>query len=477
MVLLAFSLVLSACQPSPVGVTPGPGRTQSPSPTPAAIQATRPAPTLPAPTLTPTPTPLPKSPLGIEASELNGIPLRFWRARVDHFHAAGVRDVFQELIDEFNRDNPWGITVESTLYDDHGQIIEALQTSLYGERPDLISAYSYQAARLDSFGETLADADAYVFDPEWGLAPDEVEDFYPPFWNQDRAGQKRLGVPLYRSAQVLFYNQTWAEELGFDAPPSSAEEFEEQVCAAAQANRLNEVEGGGWAINTDAPTILGWIYAFDGQVTRPDGGYAFRSEQAQQAFAFLHKLYTERCAWIVGTRYPNAEFASRQALVITGSLTGLPFQADAMAEAGSTDRWKVIPFLGQGEPAIVAYGPSLSILESTPLRELASWLFIEWLVSPENQSRWVEAYGVFPTRQKATVYLDEYMEGHPQWVEALGLVEAARGEPAFASWRSVRWAVSDAGSFLFSPFFSVERLPVLLEELDQTARDLHEQLR
>jgi ABC-type glycerol-3-phosphate transport system substrate-binding protein len=150
-----------------------------------------------------------------------------------------------------------------------------------------------------------------------------------------------------------------------------------------------------------------------------------------------------------------------------------------MAAAGSTDRWTFIPFPSDLEdsPVLLTYGPSLSILESTTERELAAWLFIEWLISAENQARLVQSYGVFPTRISALPLLHEYQNSHPQWAAALDLLSYGQVEPAYPSWRAVRWALSDAGKFLFSPFFSIDRLPALLQELDLTAGELHSQLR
>jgi multiple sugar transport system substrate-binding protein len=477
---LLLGLLLQACQPASPTPT---GQPAQGTVTPTQSTATRtltPRPELTAPPPTLTPTLQPTSAFNLTAADLNGILLTFWRASGEHFSASNGQDVFQELVDEFNRENAWGISVQSQLFPDYGQIFDTLQSDLYGKRPDVLAGYNYQAARLDSSGEALVDLNIFVSDPKWGLSPQEVEDFYPVFWEQDALGGKRLGVPFYRSAQLLFYNASWGRELGFKAPPASAQEFKQQVCAAAKANReAGMPRSGGWAINTDAPTLLGWIFAHQDEVTgSPGSGYAFNNDPTRQAFSFLHSLGAENCAWMSENRYPNQEFALRQALVVTGSLSGLPYQAGALDAAGSKDEWTVLPFLGSaGEGAIVTYGPSLSILKSTQERELAAWLFIQWLLSPENQARWVQAYGVYPTRASTLAELANYQAANPQYAAALDLLPLARVEPPFASWRSVRWVVSDAGRFLFSPFFSPEQLPALLEELDGTARELHNQLR
>jgi multiple sugar transport system substrate-binding protein len=473
--LVLTVLLLAGCQGfNPLDLTPQPGITPSPSPSPAAIPTRTPT----RPALTPTP--LPTSSLGVTASQLSGLKIRFWHTRAEQLDGG---DILETLVSEFNRDNPWGISVDTAQFGSYGEIFQAVQTSLYGQLPDLLVGYNYQAAGLDFSGGRLVDLNLYVEDPVWGLTPAEAGDYYPAFWAQDLVDGKRLGIPFYRSVQLIYYNQTWAEELGFKSPPANAQDFAEQACAAAEAVKAAGVSEGGWAINTDPPSMLGWIYAFGGQVTdQSSPGYAFSSIETGRAIQFLYQLYDQGCAWVAASRYPNQEFASRQALFITGSVSGLPAQVQAFQQAGSGDRWTAIPFPPASEsgvtgPALVAYGPSFSVMKTTPEVQLASWLFLRWLVSPENQVRWSHSYAAFPPRESVQDLLADYAALHPQWAAALNLLPYARVEPALPSWGSVRWALSDAGGFLFSPFFSVEQLPDLVQELDRTAAELHRQSR
>lgn len=469
--LFILAVVVAGCQGfNPADLTPMPQSTSTP-----AIPAIRRVTLVPGSTPASAHTPVPVSTLDVDASDLQGVSIRFWRARSDQFGSAG-EDALQSLVNEFNRSNDWGISVDTVFFDDYADIFEELQTSLSGSRPDVLVGYNYQAARSDSSGRFLVDLNAYVQDPLWGFSPEETQDFYPVFWQQDLIGSKRVGIPFYRSTQVLFYNLTWASELGFDRPPSTSQAFKQQACSAARENRYGEYPGtGGWVINTDAPALLSWMYAFGAEVVHPDGkGYTFDSSQSAEAMAFLRELFDEGCAWIAANRYPNEEFASRRALMITGSLAGLQFQEEAFREAGSRDRWTVIPFPGiEGQRAITVYGPSLMVVRSTPEKQLAGWLFSRWLSAPQNQARLIQSFGTYPTRASAGDFLEAYKGSHSHWEAALELLPYARGEPQYASWRIVRWAVSDAGSFLFSPVFAASQAPALLEELDNTAAELH----
>ena len=79
----------------------------------------------------------------------------------------------------------------------------------------------------------------YVDDAHWGLTPEAKDDFFAGFLAQGvhaAFDNMRLGFPPNRSMEMMYYNQTWLEELGFDGPPTTPEEFKEMACAGAEAN-------------------------------------------------------------------------------------------------------------------------------------------------------------------------------------------------------------------------------------------------
>lgn len=113
-------------------------------------------------------------------------------------------------------------------------------------------------------------------------------------------------------------------------------------------------------------------------------------------------------------------------------------------------------------------------LESTPEEQLASWLFIQWLLSAENQARWVQVSQSFPLRVSALEHLDSSDPQPAQWTTAVDLLEFARSEPGYRSWDTVRFAVSDVATQLFRWYFTQEQLPSTVRLLDRTASELHE---
>ena len=150
----------------------------------------------------------------------------------------------------------------------------------------------------------------------------------------------------------------------------------------------------------------------------------------------------------------------------------------AFEEAGNDDEWTLIPFpSATGTPVINVYGPSVAVVQSTPEEQLASWLFLKWFVMPENQAKWVEASGYFPTRKSTEALLEDYKAKNPQWAAAVTWFKSEdtlkKFEPRDPSWSAVRQAVSEHVSQIFSPDFSPDQIPTLLEQLQQTAEELY----
>ena len=428
------------------------------------------------PTLTPVPT------LPVDENALRGTSIEFWRIHGYLMPGADGRDALQELVDEFNQTNTWGLNVRTRAFNDYAEIFATIQSSVYEGLPNLALGYNYQARSLYRSSQLLVDLNPYLQDPHWGLTEQDLADFHPTFWEQEQDSGVHLGIPFYRSGQVLFYNQSWAEQLGFRSPPTTPQEFAEQACTAARA--LPSGEGnppgvGGWVIDSSAPGLLAWIYASGGKAEQPgQQGYDFESPETREAFSFLREMFDDGCAWISERAFSNAEFADRQALFLSSTLTGIPSQEEAFTQAGNSDQWTVIPFPSQvDEPVIVTYGPALVILSGEPEQELAAWLLARWLVSPEIQARWTQNLGTFPTRSSVTGLLGDFRRRHPQWEAALELLPYARVEPGRPSWSLVHFVLSDAGRYLFSPLVTASQIPGVIETLDQTASELDGQFR
>ena len=466
---LAFILLLAGCASNPTSAPLPPGETAAPT---ARATATIALPPLTTATGVVKPTPESMPIQEISPDEMRGLQIDFWYPA-----SSEVQETYSAQIAEFNQTNIWGITVEGRSFLTTVQLEEEV-TSQPENLPNVVSAPQEMLLTWQADSQIVLPLDTLISDPEWGLTSQETADIFNVFWNEESNGQ-RWGIPAERNAQFLFYNVSWAQALGFQHPPATAEEFKAQACAAMKANvaddDLENNGTGGWILSTDPLVLESWRMAFGGEALPVQDGkaYTFDTQASVDAYTFLKELVNENCAWTARNPAPYPYFAQRQALFYSGSLLDLSFQARAMDFARSNDRWTVIEYpSASGKPVVMTSGNTYAVLRSSAADELASWLFLRYLMLPRVQSQLAAANDLIPIRQSAVEGMAGYRRDHPQWAQAVDWLDDYRPAPRLASWRIVRRILQDAAWQIFSPIVKVEGIPDVLAELDGMVKEI-----
>jgi multiple sugar transport system substrate-binding protein/sn-glycerol 3-phosphate transport system substrate-binding protein len=470
--LLGTALLLAACAPAPAA--PAAPAAEAPA---AAAEATT------APAAEAAPAASDEACAPATEGEFAGVDPRGQSVVWWTNHTGSRAELLNAIVEEFNSTNECGITVEAQSQGGYDDIRDKMNASISaGENPAaLIVGYQNDQA-FYQLNDTLVDFDTFVNDPTWGLSQEEIDAFYPVFWEQGlhpAFNDQRLGFPPNRSMEVLYYNQTWLEELGFDGPPSTPEEFKTMACAAAEAVGDGT---GGYILRDDASAVASWTYAFGGDILGEDGtSYVINGPATVEAMTFLKELYDEGCAYFFTEGFPNTEFAARRAIFAQGSSSGIPFYENDIAtlateQGREPDVWGVtaIPHTTP-DPVQNVYGGDVMIPVTTPEQELAAWLFVKWFTTPENQAKWVEASGYFPTVSTTTDYLDEYIAsavGGQQWSQALDMLPYGVYEPQLISYDQVRRSISEA----FNAIMQGADIQATLDTVNENANQIQEEL-
>jgi len=424
------------------------------------------------PKMTTTPTPTPTeiiTQIQIDPQTLAGIHIQ-----VSHAFVGASNSHFSDQLAEFNTLNEWGIIVYPQANDSYntlfGTVTNTLETP---DQPDLVITLPEQVLEWDAKAAVI-DLTPYLEDQQYGFSAADKTDFAAIYWEHAGQNGKQLGLPAQLSASFIYYNQTWARELGFSRIPLSSTEFRKQACAANQSFRADDNlqnDGyGGWIVTTSPESMLAWMQAFGGGVVEDDQ-IKFSSVTNQSALEFLKKLYDDHCAYITTEPNQYPSFANRSALFISADLAEISNQNLAFDQANNGDEWTVIPFPGQ-HGQLIAEGPIFSILRSTPEKQLAAWLFTRWLLSSQNQARWVVATGMLPLRTSSYESLADYRSSHPQWNNAAGYMTSLAVQPQLASWRKARPVLGDAANFMFRNNLDLDQIPNLLTQMDETVQEL-----
>lgn len=416
-----------------------------------------------------------ESSLEVEREALRGTQVEIW-----HPWFGTEASLFESQVARFNTENEWGIVVHAEGKTNFAELFTQTEAALEERsNPDMVIALPEYAFGWD---EHVVDLTPYVGDPLYGLSEDDVLDFPPVVWDLENVDGKRFGLPAQRTARLLLYNQTWARELGFDSPPETSAEFEQQACAANKA--LGEDQDpannplGGWLIDTHPVTALAWLHAFGGGAQEEEG-YRFLTPGNLEAFRFVKVLQQKGCAWVPSPGLSVYDrFAMRQALFATAGLEELSDQSRAFFTLGNQDEWTVLAFPGSEQGSFIVYGSSFVMFASDDVTQLASWLFMRWMISAENQASWVQSTELFPLRTSTVSLLADFQADHPQWAAAVEMLPDGDLPPQLASWKVVRIMLGDGFRDMFDtirhPDLTDGQVPLLLRQMDETANELNQ---
>ena len=456
LLLLTAALLLAACGPATglVFTQPEtPTTTPVPTPLPTALART------PVPTLTPLPD------LGTSANKLKGVEISVW-----HGWDGSSASLFAQMASEFNLSNEWGVKVTVVDQQNLALLAAAVDKSLTTpDQPDMVVALPEQ---ILAWKAQVIDLTPYTVQPGIGF---NTADLLATFGDQSSLKGVRYGLPAARTARFLFYNFSFARELGFAAAPHTLDEFRKQACAAnafwkKDADLTNDGYGGlALDVVSNWQTPFSWLDAGGGKVFS-DGELHFNTPDNIAALEFVSTLRADNCAWLPDAASNYEYLANRRALFITGSLGDIGPQNVAFSTTASPDQWTLLPFPGK-DSGIVAYGPDFAVLKSNSARQLAAWLFMRWMLQPQNQVRWALGTGLLPVTSSSMSTLKADSTLSPQWSAAVDLIPLARTYPQTAIWSQADKILAD-GFMAYFRSYPAQPLSDVLDLVDKTILDL-----
>jgi multiple sugar transport system substrate-binding protein/sn-glycerol 3-phosphate transport system substrate-binding protein len=417
----------------------------------------------------------------IDDVELDGTKVVFWHRYEDD---SSLGEVMAKIIDEFNANNPYGVTIQGSHEGGYGGLYDKMIAGLAtGDVPGMIVAYQNQAAAYQ-MADGLISLDPYISHPEYGLTADEEADFFQAFIDGDKLpqfGGESYGFPLTRSMEVMMYNVDWLQELfdagtiDFEGPPQTPEQFAAAACAASAnpfSGNTSDLSVGA-EVDSDASQFASQVFAYGGDIYDYEAGqFTYDTPEAVEALTFLQGLTNEGCIAQAAEKYGDqTDFGNGKALLIFGSSAGLPFISSAVddGEAGGF-AWSVaaVPHTTV-DPVQNIYGASTSVVKTDPATQLASWLFLKHWTSPEMQAMWAETSNYFPTRNSVSESMGDYFAENEAYATAFDLLQYGRTEAPVAGYDNIR---DEAEQAFIAIVYNGEDAASTLETLNATANQL-----
>lgn len=427
-------------------------------------------------TLTASSTPLPTATsvpvyLSVKPGDLDGLELEVWHGFRDETQAR-----FDELVKAFNAENEYGLILNAvSAISDVNLNHKVLGILNESSQPNLIFSTLDYFRSWQQMSLYFAPLDDYFGHPEHGLSPEKISTLDERF----PVSGKRTVFPLWFNPHVLFYNDTWGQQLGFDGPPTNFEEFKAQSCAAFEERRNDdqkENDGtGGWILNFTPGTSVSWLSALgDGAADFSDLTSGAMAGIFIENVTKLRKLFEDGCIWQSRLREPYDYFANHEALFYSGTAADLPYQRMAFQdhETNSADDWRMIPYPGMasGRKSVFAETTAAGIVVSTPAEQYGSWLFLQWLLDEGRLDGWsAEALG-FPILTDGTVKVSR----DRKITAALhdGMLPVSHALPA--DWITIKTVLADGFAFAFGAGATIESPPVIWDQVLQTIKEVQE---
>ncbi|WP_147793830.1 ABC transporter substrate-binding protein [Cellulomonas sp. Y8] len=338
-------------------------------------------------------------------------------------HPGQSQAVEEQLIADFEAENPdikVNLVTAGANYDEVAQRFQA--ASQTDEKPDLVIAsdvwwFRYhlndQIMPLDDVFEAI-DADA--------------DDFQQGLYGDYEYEGQHWAAPYARSTPLFYYNKDmWAAAGLPDAGPESWEQLEEWSTALeAQV----PAEGSPFGLSLGTSWSAWW---FENMIWGQGGEYSdefdvtLDSEESLAGGEFLRGLFHgDDAIATVSADDSMADFASGLIASTIGSTGSLKGALDAASFEVGTAYLPDGP-AGGGTPT---GGTGLAISSSsTPEKQLAAAMFLEFLTNTENTATFSQATGYMPVRTSAVESdtMKAVYEQYPQFRTAVDqLAEKAR---------------------------------------------------
>lgn len=361
---------------------------------------------------------LPDAPNIPEALDTNRqIEVIFW-------HAMGEanRKIIQDIITEFNKIYP-NITITQLSQGDYNGLRDKITTAIpAGNQPTLAQTYPDHVA-LYLQGEAVRRLNEYMDHPVFGYdksARDEsltgdfeyeanrIDDFVPNFFEEGRVYDDKgtfYSLPFNKSTEVMYVNQSFFNKYDLEVPTTWEGIYAvgQQLKALIASNPDDFKEDTRlFAYDSEANMFITLTKQWGGSYTSAKGEILFDNPQSRAAISYYHQMYLDG---IVATaKHYSADYASdvfkaEQVFMTTGSSAGASYN-------DSQGKFQVevypVPQKENGVKRVIQQGTNITLFKHPdPQVELAGWLFMKFLTSPESTLKWAMGTSYFPVRYSA----------------------------------------------------------------------------
>ena len=334
-------------------------------------------------------------------------------------------DIYEKAIADFEKLYP-NVKVTMRMYTDYGRIYNDVITNIStNTTPNVCITYPDHIATYLTGVNTVVPLDTLMENEAYGLGGSEVRfdapkkgEIIPKFLEECAFGGNYYALPYMRSSEICYINKTYVERLGFTLPEKLTWDFIWEVSEAAMKQDEEEnflVNGQKVLIpfiykstdnmmiqmlhqkNAGYSTTEGDILLFND--TTKELLYTVAEHGANRAFSTFkissypaNFLNAGQCIFAIDSTAGATWMGTEAPLCDIAEEKIVEFETEVM----------VLPQFDVENPQMISQGPSMCIFnKSDPQEVLASWLFMQFLLTNEVQIAYAQTEGYVPVTGKA----------------------------------------------------------------------------
>ncbi|MBQ6952000.1 MAG: extracellular solute-binding protein [Clostridia bacterium] len=335
-------------------------------------------------------------------------------------------DIYKAAIEGFEKAYP-NVKVNLRLYTDYGRIYQDVITNIAtNTTPNVCITYpDHIATYLTGGTNTVVPLEDFMGDEQWGLGGTQVnfdapglDEVVPKFLEECQIGGVTYALPYMRSTEAVYVNKTYVEKLGYTLPETLTWDFVWEVSEAA----MKKDAQGNFLVNGQK-VMIPFIYKSTDNMmiqyldqkqagySSPEGEILIFNDDTR---AFLKEIAVHGKSKAFSTfkisSYPANFLNAGQCIFAVDSTAGATWMgSDAplidIAEENLVafeTAVMTIPQLDAENPSMISQGPSVCIFnKEDPQEVLASWLFMQYLLTNDVQIAYAQTEGYVPVTLKA----------------------------------------------------------------------------
>ena len=334
-------------------------------------------------------------------------------------------NIYKNAISEFERLYP-NIKINLRLYTDYGRIYNDVITNIATDTtPNICITYPDHIATYITGNNTVVDLDSLMIDSKYGLGGSSIkfdspskDEITSKFLDECFFSNHYYALPFMRSTEATYINADMVKALGYDIPDVLTWDYIWELSEMAMAKDSD----GNFIINNQK-VMIPFIYKSTDNMMismayQLDSGYSDDSGQIylfnDQTKDLLLKVNRHAKSGAFSTfkisSYPGNYLNAGQCIFAIDSTAGATWMgADATHHDISEDSIiqfetvvRPIPQYDVSSPKMISQGPSLCIFnKQDPQEVLASWIFMQYLLTNDVQIAYSQTEGYTPVTDKA----------------------------------------------------------------------------